>query len=179
MTRLLLTALLLLAPGSPQTAEEASAAARMFARLKASVGEWEGTFRWTGARSHSGAIRASYALGANGSALVENLLVDGVVAMTTVYHLDGSELRMTHYCAARNQPRLRADSIREEQGEVSFGFLDITGATESGFVEGFTIRLEGPDRLQLAFTFRYGAERAVEHIELGRRAVSAEGSGER
>jgi hypothetical protein len=179
MARLWLSALLLLHLGSPQRAEEANPAARMFERLKGSVGEWQGSFRWSGARSHSGAIRATYALGGNGSALVENLIVDGAAGMTTVYHLHGAELRMTHYCAARNQPRLNAHAIQEEDGELRFRFLDITGATESGFVESFVLRLNGRDRLALTFTFRYGEQRALEHIELRRQDVPARGRVER
>jgi hypothetical protein len=44
----------------------------------------------------------------NGSALVESLIMGGVPTMTTVYHLDEADLRMTHYCGAKNQPRLKA-----------------------------------------------------------------------
>jgi len=29
--------------------------------------------------------------------------------MVTVYHLDGKDLLLTHYCALGNQPRLKAD----------------------------------------------------------------------
>ena len=70
------------------------------ARLRTLAGEWEGTFTWTGARKDTGAMNATYYLTGNNSAVVENLTMAGVPTMTSVYHLNGAELRMTHYCGA-------------------------------------------------------------------------------
>ena len=47
-------------------------------------------------------------------------------AMATMYHLDGDRLLLTHYCAARNQPRLLATS-HDGEGGITFEFMDITG----------------------------------------------------
>ena len=90
------------------------------ARLAALTGEWEGSFEWTGGRASRGAMGARYFTTGNGSAVVETLTVDGVPSMTTVYHLDGPDLRMTHYCAARNQPRLKASRIDLANGAIDF-----------------------------------------------------------
>lgn len=51
--------------------------------------------------------------------------------MTNVYHMDGPELVMTHYCAAGNQPRMRAAAEGEA---IHFRFDDVTnlrGAEET------------------------------------------------
>ena len=77
---------------------EESSGASMFAQLKSLAGDWKGTFEWTGARTGKGSMNASYYLTGNGSALVENLIMEGAPIMTSVYHLDGVDLRMTHYC---------------------------------------------------------------------------------
>ena len=88
-------------PAGP-VAGEASRAA--YQRLKTLVGEWRGSVEWTGARTGSGVMSARYYLTGNGTAIVENLETDGTVAMTSVYHLDGGELRLTHYCGAGPAP---------------------------------------------------------------------------
>ena len=42
--------------------------------------------------------------------------------MVSVYHLDGKELRMTHYCAAGNQPRVKLDLAKSTPDELIFVF---------------------------------------------------------
>jgi len=46
---------------------------------------------------------------AGGSAVQETLFPGQPMEMVSVYHLDGNELVMTHYCMLGNQPRLKAD----------------------------------------------------------------------
>ena len=144
----------LLSAAVPPDAGEAPGP-RMFERLKTLAGEWEGTFEWSQGRTGSGTLRVSYYLTGDGSALVENLVMGGVPTMTTVYHLDGADLRMTHYCAARNQPRLRAVRFDEAQGSAEFTLVDVTGVgpKNPGHVQGFFVRLLDSDRLNLRFTF--------------------------
>jgi hypothetical protein len=148
-----------------------SANDRMFARMRALAGDWEGTFEWSGGRTNTGPLKASYYVTGNGSALVENLIMDGVPTMTTVYHLDGADLRMTHFCAARNQPRLKASRIDEATGSVDFSFVDITnvGPANAGHVEHFFIQVIDSDHANLKFTFAGGTGKsAVENIVLKR-----------
>ena len=150
---------------------------RMFERLRGLAGEWEGTFEWSQGRP-GGKLRAAYYSTGNGSALVENLIMGDAPTMTTIYHLDGPDLRMTHYCAAMNQPRLKATRVDESAGVVEFSFVDITNATAANpaHVEGFVIRLLDAGRLNLSFTFGGGPGKgAVENIMLERiRAAAAQ-----
>jgi len=158
---------ILLLSGVARAEEQESPGPRMFERLKTLAGEWEGTFEWSGGRTGSGNLRVTYALTGGGSALVENLVMGGVPTMTTVYHLDGSDLRMTHYCAARNQPRLKAVRFDEGQGSAEFALVDVTGVgpKNPGHVQAFFVRLLDPDRINLRFTFGGGPGRpAVENI---------------
>src|SRR5205085_339923 len=46
---------------------------------------------------------------AAGSAVHETLFPGQPHEMISVYHRDGSDLIMTHYCALGNQPRMKAD----------------------------------------------------------------------
>jgi hypothetical protein len=88
------------------------------------AGDWTGTFEWTGGRKDSGKMNATYYLTGNGSAVVENLTIGGLPSMTSVYHLDGSDLRMTHYCrresttteSGANRSRARQDPACNARG---------------------------------------------------------------
>ena len=46
---------------------------------------------------------------AGGSAVQETLFPGEPMEMVSVYHLDGPDLVMTHYCVLGNQPRMKAD----------------------------------------------------------------------
>jgi hypothetical protein len=46
---------------------------------------------------------------AAGSTVQETLFPGQPMEMVSLYHLDGSDLVMTHYCALGNQPRMKAD----------------------------------------------------------------------
>jgi hypothetical protein len=155
---------------TPAALAAETAAGTMLGQIAKLAGEWEGTFEWSGARSHKGELKASYFVTGNGSAVVETLIMDGTPSMTTVYHLDGEDLRMTHYCAARNQPRLRAGKIDAVAGSAHFDFVDVTnvGPVNPGHVEELDITIEAPDQLGLVFVFQGGGPRAVETIKLRR-----------
>ena len=150
----------------PKGAETSAA----FERMRALQGSWKGTYLWTGARSDSGAMDATYRLSGAGSALIEDLIVDGKPSMTTVYHLDGNDLRMTHYCAAKNQPRLKAGSLDLTGNVYRFEFVDITNlpAPDAPHVHGFTLHIVDPDHLRLEFTFTAKGKESIEHITLTR-----------
>lgn len=96
-----------------------------FERLKAFEGHWVGqsTKGWTDT--------LGYKTVAGGSVVVEESFgAHPNETMYTMFSLDGDRLLLTHYCVARNQPRLVATEFgRSDSGEVVvFTFLDITGA---------------------------------------------------
>lgn len=168
--RLLCFALLLFGlPGflPAQTKETAA-----FDKLRALTGDWEGTYAWSGARTSTGKMDARYYATGNNSALVENLTVDSTPSMTTVYHLDGSDLRMTHFCAAQNQPRLKATAFGSDPNSITFSFVDITNlrSADAGHVHGFEIQFLAPDHITLRFHFLGGGKQSDELIDLKRKA---------
>jgi len=147
-----------------------SPAAAALAKLRALAGDWQGTFEWSGARTGGGRMNVTYSVTGYGSAVVENLIVDGVTTMTSVYHLDGGDLRMTHYCGAQNQPRLKAKRIEPAQGILDFEFVDITNAPspDAPHVDGFEMRLQDADHITLTFHFVASGKESRERIELSR-----------
>src|SRR6185436_13881923 len=138
----------------------------MFERLKGLAGEWEGTFEWSQGRTGSGPLKARYELTGYGSALMETLIQGGAQTMTSIYHLDGADLRMTHYCAARNQPRLKVTRIDEAAGSVEFSFVDLTSGNgpDRGHVEGVFLHILDADHLNIKFIFGGGPGSGVENI---------------
>ena len=165
-----LTALLLtFAVGG--TSQETSSANATFQKLTTLVGHWEGTAQWTGARTSKGPMNADYSLTGNGSALVENLVVDNTPIMTSVYHLDGKDLRVTHFCAAKNQPRLIASRMDPQKGEADFKFVDATNllSPEAPHVDGLNISILSDTHLRVTFHFVGNGKESVEHIDLTRK----------
>jgi len=91
--------------------------------------------------------------------------------MTTVYHLDGVDLRATHYCAAGNQPRLKATSTDGDNKVVKFHMVDITNmpTPEAGHVRDLELRLTSASQITILFTFVGSGKESVERIELARK----------
>jgi hypothetical protein len=141
-----------------------------FGQLKALAGNWEGTYEWTGARTAAGSMNAIYYATGNGSALVENLIVEGIPVMTSVYHLDGADLRMTHFCAAQNQPRLKAKRVDLAHGIIDFGFVDVTNlrSPDVAHVHGLEMRLIDSNHITVTFLFQSGDKESRERIVLNR-----------
>jgi hypothetical protein len=164
---------LVCAQSSAQKPKEASPApaAEALTRLADLKGEWHGTATWTGARSGSYPINAKYSLSGYGSAVVEDLSGDdGVVSMTSVYHLDGDLLRLTHYCGARNQPRLKSERIDNARGEYAFSFVDATNLAswDAPHVHGLELKLIDANHLRVVFLFTAAGKESRETIELER-----------
>src|SRR5215470_12230129 len=154
----------------PLRAADESTGARALDQLRTLAGNWEGVFEWTGARTGNGAMKAAYYTTGNGSAVVENLIMENATVMTSVYHLDGADLRMTHFCGAQNQPRLKAKRIEPAQGILDFEFVDITNAPspDAPHVYGFEMRLQDADHIALTFHFVASGKESRERIELSR-----------
>ncbi len=121
--------LLLMGTAFAQTEKNDSTKVRLaketFERLKAFEGHWVGqsTKGWTDT--------LTYKTVAGGSVVVEESFgAHPNETMYTMFSLDVDRLILTHYCVARNQPRLVATEFgKSDSGEVVvFTFLDITGA---------------------------------------------------
>jgi hypothetical protein len=162
---------------------QGSSGATAFAQLKALIGDWEGTYEWMGARTGAGSMNATYYATGNGSAIVENLIMEGVPVMTSVYHLDGADLRMTHFCAAQNQPRLKAERVDPAHGVIDFGFVDVTNlrSPDAAHVHGLEMRLIDANPITVTFLFQNQNKESRERIVLKRveRKSLEKGNGEK
>ena len=141
-----------------------------FERIKALAGQWQqaSTKDWEGAQ----VIQVI----AGGSAVLSTARVDPHPAsnevMATLFHMDGDRLMLTHYCVARNQPRLVATSISDDGTVIEFTFLDGTNLQSpgAGHMHRAVFTLETPDRYRSRWTFaRNGQESWMEEIVTTRR----------
>ncbi len=145
-----------------------SPAADMLKRIGALEGRWEGHLAWSGARQGTGDIAATYTLAKFKNSVTENLMMDGTPYMTSVYHLDGADLRVTHFCV-ESQPRLKADRVDASAGIAHFGIVDVTNAgPKSGYVEEISLANPDPQTLRIEFVFKGNGPRSVETIDLKR-----------
>lgn len=99
--------LLVLLPVTP-AGQGSQPAAAAFERLKALEGTWVDA---DGAFGPKGAVAATYRVTGGGTTVVETFPVGSKEEMVTVYHRDGTDLVLTHYCSAGNQPRMRAKTF--------------------------------------------------------------------
>lgn len=95
---------LLLATTLAVSFSPAPSAKQAFEKLKTLAGTWEGK---AGHGADAEATKVIYKVTGAGSAVVETQFPGSAHEMITIYHLDGDNLLLTHYCAAQNQPKMR------------------------------------------------------------------------
>jgi len=86
--------------------------APLFDAVKSLEGRWEGTGEDGMQLVHE------FQVTSNGSVVRELMFPGTPHEMTNMYALDGNSLAMTHYCAAGNQPRMRASA--KEGNRIAF-----------------------------------------------------------
>lgn len=143
----------LLAPpvgaGTGESSDPAAARAA-YERFKALQGAWEG-------RSTKGWVESlRYDVIAAGSAVLETSMdAHPGEAMATTFFLDGDRLLLTHYCVAKNQPRLVASRFEDGGRTVVFTFLDATNlpSRDRGHMDKAVFTFEGTDRVTSRWTW--------------------------
>ena len=120
-TAFALLALFVLATSQPAIAT--SAAQDALDRLKSMEGTWHGTE--TG-NPEGPDVRHHFRVSANGTVVMETMDSGNPEhEMINMYHLDGDDLVLTHYCAGGNQPTMELVQP-SEANELRF---DFTGGT--------------------------------------------------
>ncbi len=155
------------APDSRSSSAQKSPARAAWDRFR----ELEGT--WIGDSTKGWRESVSFKTIAGGSALVETSFdAHPNETMLTIFHLDGDELVLTHYCVAKNQPRLRATAFSDDGRTVTFTFAGGGNLADRnrGHMDQAVFRFDSPDRVSTKWTwYQNGAERWLEEIHLERR----------
>ena len=108
MGRTFLIAAACLAAATAVTAQTTSAAVQGLERLRALEGEWIDV---DGVLGEKGKVAVTYRVSGAGHTVVETFPVGTPHEMVTVYHLDGPNLVLTHYCTSNTQPRMTSAGL--------------------------------------------------------------------
>jgi hypothetical protein len=110
-----------------------------FAKLKSLTGQWEGM---TNEGGKDFQVTTTFRVVSDGSALLNDLMGGTPHEMITMFHMDGSELMATHYCAAHNQPRFVLGPSADPK-VMDFEFKDVTNLSSP----------TAPHMVRVKFTF--------------------------
>jgi hypothetical protein len=151
---------LLLAPLSSCVAtsvrdEVASAgrAAAGFESMKSLVGHWSGTAK---SGEEDWPITISYRTTSAGSAVLEVMYEGQEQEMISLYHRDGPDLRLTHYCTAGNQPSMVLTGSSETPERILVFELDRAtnmATWREGHMHRATYTFVGPDHLLATWAY--------------------------
>jgi hypothetical protein len=154
------------AGGGPAEPDNPSAR-EVFEQLRGLAGEWRGKSSkgWTD--------RADVRVIAAGSVVVSTSEFEAHPGetMMTMFHLDGDRLLLTHYCVAKNQPRLRMTAATDGGKQVTFTFLDATNlaSRNQGHMDSVVFRFQDSDHYSSRWSFyKDGREDWMEEIHYER-----------
>ncbi len=105
----------------------------------------------------TGHLQSSFRVTAAGSAVLETIMPKNEHEMVTLYHMDNGRLMLTHYCAAGNQPRMRA-SETSTASKVVFDFADATNLPSPKAFHMHDAIFEFPDENHLNATWTHWNE---------------------
>jgi hypothetical protein len=101
---------------------------------------------------------------AGGSAVQETLFPGQPQEMMSVYHRDGADLIMTHYCVLGNQPRMKADP-KSPPNQIHFQFAggtNLDAAKDMHMHEG-TLTFVDDDHIEFSGVGWVGGKPAPDH----------------
>jgi hypothetical protein len=123
-----------------------------FEKLKSLVGHWETD------KSNMNKASLDLELTSAGTAVLEkfHMVENGKpVEMTTLYYLDGDQVRLTHYCMAGNQPTMKG-SYAPETKTITFDLVSISNlkTADDGHMHHAVYTFIDNDHFKTTWTFR-------------------------
>lgn len=146
--------------GSPRTVTMATdqQASAMLGRIKGLSGEWTMT--------HEGKteVASVFTVSSSGSVVREVMFPGSPHEMTNVYHMDGSDLIMTHYCAGGNQPRMRCTAAKGDVYDLRFDSVTNLGDTSKPYMAEMTLTIKDADHISQAWRSYQNGQVCKEHM---------------
>jgi hypothetical protein len=172
--RFALTLALILGTTLPATAGGVSAQ-DTFDQLATLAGTWTGSAEGEGeeaaaAAEEVGEIRHEFRVSAAGTVVMETMDPGGPHEMINMYHLDGEDLVLTHYCAGGNQPTMKLN--REESTTANLVF-DFTGGTNldpatDPHIHSANLQIDGDEMESMWYSYAGGEPAATMVFHLSR-----------
>ena len=124
---------------------------------------------WAGKATDGRPVHINYQVVSSGSAVMESIAEGAGAGMVTMYHLDGDQLMMTHYCSVGNQPRMRADATSTPSA-IKFTFLDVTNlaSPDAGRMQAHSIVWKDADHVTQYWIWREKGKDRTETFEVQR-----------
>ncbi len=137
---------------SVRTTAAPGGGAEAFEKLKSLVGHWETD------KTNMNKATLDLELTSGGTAVLEKIHMaeDGKpVEMTTLYYLDGGDVKLTHYCMAGNQPTMRG-TYSPETKTLTFELVSISNlkSADDGHMHHATYTFIDNDHFKTTWTFR-------------------------
>jgi hypothetical protein len=135
-----------------------------FEQLKTLVGEWEGS-------NSAGAVKITYTLVANGTALMERMQPANEPEMITMYSADGDHIRVTHYCSAGNQPEMKSELLTAKPQKYSFSLVRVNGlkTQDEGHMVGLVLTIVDKDHLTQEWTYQSKGKTSTDLFQFKRK----------
>ena len=123
-----------------------SGTAQQFEVLKGLAGDWVEIGK---DGKPTDKVVSSIRVTAGGNTVQETLFPGSDHEMVTMYHLDGKDLVLTHYCMLGNQPRLRAEP-GTDVNKIAFKLIGATNlkSKDDHHMHKATITIDGKDRFK-------------------------------
>ncbi len=135
-----------------------------FDKIKLLAGTWQ-------SKMPDGSItKITYKIVSNGSTIMETISGKEDDAMITMYHLNGNNLMMTHYCSAGNQPRMKAEVNDNEIKTLNFKYIDATNLKneQDGHMLNLDITFKDNDHFTQAWTWTKDGKNVTHTFEAER-----------
>lgn len=133
--------------------ENEATAQQALGTLKTMVGEWQAV------KPEGGNAFLTVELVAGQSALLERYWEEGwkpANQMVTLYHMDNHRLLLTHYCIAKNQPRMQLARVSANGKTLEFNFVSATNLANpnQGHMHRAVYHFHDPDHFTTEWTWR-------------------------
>lgn len=122
--------------GQPEVTRAADAATKsaLFDRVAKLEGEWVVDMTAEEIAQYGQPGTSVIKVTSSGSIVRDIMFVGTAHEMTNVYHMDGDELVLTHYCSQGNQPRMEAklnDGHQHASNQIHFQFDEVSNLTSA------------------------------------------------